>query len=409
MSNREFEIIVWGATGFTGQLVCAYLAERYGADLRWAMAGRNRDKLVTFRDELGSGAAEIPLLIADSHDRESLEALAGRTRVILTTVGPYSLYGSELVAACVAQGTGYCDLSGEVPWMRRMLDAHAAEAVASGARIVHCCGFDSIPSDMAVFKLNRIARERTGEPCRSIRYRLKAAKGGPSGGTVASMLNIVSEARRDKATARILKDPYALCPEDKRDGPRQPYVSTAAFDRELGAWTGPFVMGLINTRVVHKSNALSDYAYGTDFRYDEAVVTGAGIGGRLKAMSIAAGLASFAVGASFAPTRALMQKLFLPDPGEGPSPEQQAAGFFNIVMIGELADGSVLRMKVTGDRDPGYGSTSKMISEAALCLARDIAQETTAGGIWTPATAMGEALLTRLESNAGLTFELLED
>lgn len=409
MTNREFEIIVWGASGFTGRLVCAYLAKRYGQQLNWAMAGRNRDKLVTVRDALGADAAEVPLVIADSHDRDSLDELAGRTRVVLTTVGPYSLYGSELVGACAAQGTGYCDLSGEVPWMRRMLEQHAAAAEACGARIVHCCGFDSIPSDMGVFKMNEVARERTGEPCQAIRYRLKAAKGGPSGGTVASMLNIVSEARKDKETARILKDPYALCPPDHRGGPRQPYVSTAAYDSDLKAWTGPFVMGLVNTRVVHKSNALSSYAYGQDFRYDEAVVTGAGLGGRLKAMSIAAGLASFAVGASFAPTRALMQKLFLPDPGEGPSPEQQAAGFFNIVLIGDLADGSQLRMKVTGDRDPGYGSTSKMISEAALCLARDVPEETTGGGIWTPATAMGEALLARLEENAGLTFELLED
>ena len=405
MPERDFEIIVWGATGFTGRLVCEYLFTRYGVDdLAWAMAGRNREKLQNLRDQLGAVARSIPLLTADSLDRSSLNTLVSKTRVVLTTVGPYALYGSELVAACAINGTDYCDLSGEVPWMRRMLDTHNDEAVASGARIVHCCGFDSIPSDLGVLFLNKIAQARTRNPCRKIRYRLKAAKGGVSGGTVTSMINLLAEARRDQGAIRILKNPYALCPPDKRHGPRQPYVAKAAFDSDLSVWVGPFVMAAINTRVVHKSNALSNYAYGPDLQYDEAVITGRGLGGRLRAHGLAAGLEAFLFGAALSPTRTLMQRFFLPNPGDGPSSAVREAGFFDIVLTGELVDGSRLRGRVQGDSDPGYGSTSKMISEAAICLARDIAREQVSGGIWTPAIAMGEILLQRLTEHAGMRF-----
>lgn len=407
MQEREFDVIVWGATGFTGRLVCEYLLATYQPDqLRWAMAARSEDRLRMLGNELGAGDRSIPRFTADSHERASLDALVARTRVVLTTVGPYAKHGSELVAACAAAGTDYCDLSGEVPWMQEMLEANAGTAQRTGARIVHCCGFDSIPSDIGVMVLNEAARERTGEPCRAIRFRLKAAKGGASGGTVASMLNIVTEARSDKRIARILRDPYALCPPGMRDGPRQPYVSGAAWDPDLGAWTGPFVMALINTRVVHKSNALSDYAYGADFRYDEAVITGKGLAGRMKALGIAGGLGAFTVGAAFSPTRALMQK-FLPAPGEGPSEAEREAGFFNIVMLGETADGSIMKEKVTGEADPGYGSTAKMIGEAAACLAKDLDREDPPGGVWTPATAMGPKLRERLENRAGVRFEMV--
>jgi len=411
MSEREFDIVLMGATGFTGRLVAEHLLRRHGVggELNWALAGRSREKLEKVRIELGETAAGLPLIVADSHDRASLDALVARTRVVCTTVGPYALHGSDLVAACAESGTDYCDLSGEVPWMRKMLDAHAEAAASSGARIVHCCGFDSIPSDMGVWFLQQQAQERFGKPLSRVRMRVKAAKGGLSGGTYASMLNIVEEARRDREVARVLKNPYALCPPDVREGERQPYVSSASYDPVFDVWMAPFVMAAINTRVVLKANAVSDFAYGKDFRYDEAVMTGRGFSGRMKATTVSVGMGAFALGAALGPTRSLLKKLVLPKPGEGPSAEEREAGFFKIVIDGRNGDGEQsLRVAVSGDRDPGYGSTSKMLGETAACLAQDLSAEACAGGIWTPSTALGEKLLERLRRHAGMLFEVVE-
>ncbi|MGK7295616.1 MAG: saccharopine dehydrogenase family protein [Candidatus Wenzhouxiangella sp. M2_3B_020] len=404
---REFDVVLMGATGFTGRLVAEHLLARHGADgeLKWALAGRSSEKLAKIREELGGNAGSLPVLVADSHDRESLDALVKRTKVVCTTVGPYALHGSDLVAACAEHGTDYCDLSGEVPWMRQMLDRHAEAAERSGARIVHCCGFDSIPSDIGVWFVQQEATKRYGKPLERVRLRVKAAKGGLSGGTFASMLNIVEEARRDDETAKLLKNPYALCPADARVGPRQPHVGGPKHDDEIGSWSAPFIMAAINTRIVHRANALQDHAYGKDFRYDEAVLTGTGFGGRVKASMVSLGMGAFAVGAALGPTRTLLKKMVLPKPGEGPSAEQRKAGFFNIVIEGRTDDDETLRARVRGDRDPGYGSTSKMIGEAAVCLACDIGDDVT-GGFWTPATALDGKLLERLKAHAGVTFEI---
>lgn len=408
MPERDFDVIVMGATGFTGRLVAEHLLSRHGVDgeLCWALAGRSREKLETVRAGLGEGAVELPLIVADSHDRASLDAMVRRTRVVCTTVGPYALHGSDLVAACAEHGTDYCDLSGEVPWMRRMLDEHEAAARASGARIVHCCGFDSIPSDLGVWRLQQAARERHGRSAGRVRLRVKAAKGGLSGGTYASMLNIMAESRRDPDTARVLKNPYALCPPDVREGPRQPNVGGPKFDSAFGSWTAPFIMAAINTRVVHRANALQDHAYGNDFRYDEAVLAGRGFGGRMKATAISAGMGAFALGASFGPTRSLLKKLVLPAPGEGPSRKEREAGFFSILVHGEVDEGRSVRVKIRGDRDPGYGATSRMIGEAAFTLAHDVPVDSLPGGFWTPATAFGDKLIARLAEHAGVTFEV---
>jgi short subunit dehydrogenase-like uncharacterized protein len=411
MSEREYDIVLMGATGFTGRLVAEHLVRRHGVggQLKWALAGRSREKLEKIRIELGEPAAGLPLIVADSHDRDSLDEMVRRTRVVCTTVGPYALHGSDLVGACAANGTDYCDLSGEVPWMRRMLDEHAEAAESSGARIVHCCGFDSIPSDMGVWFLQKQAAERFGKPLERVRMRVKAAKGGLSGGTYASMLNIVAEARRDKEVARVLKNPYALCPSESRKGERQPYVSSAEFDRVFGVWTAPFVMAAINTRVVLKANALSGFAYGENFRYDEAVMTGRGFSGRMKATTVSLGMGAFALGAAFGPTRSLLEKMVLPKPGEGPTAEQRESGFFKIAIDGRNdGEDASLRVSVSGDRDPGYGSTSKMLGETALALARDLSADDCPGGMWTPSTALGDKLLARLQEHAGLTFEVVE-
>lgn len=406
-AERTYEIVVWGATGFVGELICEYLVRTHD-DVRWAMAGRSRKKLEALRDKLGAQARDIPILVADASSQDSLVEMVRTTRVVLSTVGPYAKYGSALVAACAKLGTDYCDLAGETQWIRRMIDAHQSEAESSGARIVPCSGFDSIPSDLGVFFLQNEARNRSGSPCKSIRMRVKAFKGTASGGTIASMLNLFEEASADKEVARILKDPYALNPEGERSGPRQPSGMSVGYDEESKAWAAPFVMAAINTRVVQRSNALSGYSYGKDFLYEEMMLTGDGPAGALKAAGTALGLGAFSVAATVEVLRGLMNRLFLPQPGEGPDEQNREAGFYDLRFFATMSTGESIQTRVTGDRDPGYGSTSKMISEVAICLAREVSPDEVSGGFWTPATAMGTRLIERLEKNAGLTFTVVE-
>lgn len=407
-SNREFDVIVYGATGFTGTLVAEYMLRQYGlnGDLKWCIAGRSASKLESVRASLGEQAADLGITVVDSSDRSALAALASRTRVVLTTVGPYALYGSDLVAACVEAGTDYCDLAGEVQWIRKMVDKHHQRASETGARIVHCCGFDSIPMDLGVYFLQQAAKEQHGDYCRSIALFVKATKGTASGGTIASMMNIIEEAKEDRSIARIMANPYALNPEGEREGPDERDQQKVLHDQVAASWTAPFVMAGVNTRVVRRSHALAGYPYGRDFRYRESVLTGTGIGGWLKGAMMTLGLGTLVVGISFSPTRKLLQKFVLPKPGEGPSRELQQTGFFNLMQIGELADGRVMRTRITGDQDPGYGSTSKMLAETAVCLAQDDLD--TSGGVLTPAFAMGDKLLARLRKNAGLTFDIVD-
>lgn len=405
MSTREFDIVVWGATGFTGRLVAEYLLKRYGpvGELRWALGGRNSAKLEAVRSELGAEA--IPLVVGDGDDEAFLSELAERTHVVCTTVGPYAKYGTKLVAACAGRGTHYCDLTGEVQWMSRVIEAHQKDAEASGARIVHTCGFDSIPSDLGVFFLQREMRARHGSVCGQVKYRSVAFEGGFSGGSVATMLNMLEEAGRDPSVRRILADPYALDPSGEPPGPDGPDRTTPFYDPDFGQWTGPFVMAGVNTRVVRRSNALLGYPYGRDFRYDEATLMGSGPAGWLKAAGLCAGLGTTMLAGAVGPLRRALTR-FLPAPGEGPSEEAREKGYFEIALFG--SDGThSLRARVTGDRDPGYGSTAKMLGESAVCLAKN--SLSAGGGFWTPASVMGEPLLTRLQANAGLTFTIEED
>ena len=407
-SSRDFDVIVYGATGFTGTLVAEYLLREYGVDrdLRWAIAGRSANKLEEVKRGLGSDATALEIIVADSSDKLALADLAGRARVILTTVGPYALYGEKLVGACVEAGTHYCDLAGETQFIRKMIDQHHERATETGARIVHCCGFDSIPMDIGVYFLQETAKEQHGAYCQQIALYVKATKGTASGGTLASMMNIVEEARKDRSIARILADPYALNPEGERTGPDGRDQQSVIHDADVGYWTAPFIMAGINTRVVRRSNALAGFPYGRDFRYREAVLTGKGFGGWLKATTMSFGLGMFLLGVSFAPTRAFLKKFILPKPGEGPDRDLQKNGFFNLMQVGKLPDGTVIRTRITGDQDPGYGSTSKMLAEAAVCLAKD--ELASAGGVLTPATAMGGPLLERLRRKAGLTFDIAD-
>ena len=405
-SSREFDVVVVGATGFTGALVAEYLCDRYGVDgsLRWAAAGRSQEKLAALRESLGPAASALPLIVADTLDAGSMRELARRTRVVLTTVGPYARYGSEVVAACAECGTHYCDLAGEVQWIRRMIDANDATARKNGARIVHCCGFDSIPMDIGAWFLQREARERCGAHCESIVLLVRAMKGGASGGTMASMMNLMREARADREVARVLARPYSLNPEGEQHGPDRGDQRGIHFDTDARSWTAPFIMASVNTRVVRRSHALLGYPWGSEFRYHEAIRTGRGPGGWFRAATITAGLGGLVGLASFGWSRNLLERFVLPKPGTGPDREARQNGFFKLEQTGRLADGRRIMGRITGDRDPGYGSTSKMLAESAVCLARDDLDS--GGGILTPAAAMAAPLIERLTENAGLTFEI---
>lgn len=408
-SERPYDIIVFGATSFVGQILTRYLFERHGADddLRWALAGRSEPKLAQLRALLGAGAEVLPLVVADASDAAAMSALCQQTAVVVSTVGPYALYGNELVAACVQTGTDYCDLTGEVQWMHRMIAQHEDAAKKSGARIVHCCGFDSIPSDLGVHFLQSASRKRHGAAAECVKLRIKAMRGGLSGGTVASMMNAVREVTADPAVRKVMGNPYALAKADVARPKRQPNVQLGEFDPQVKTWLAPFVMAAINTRVVHRSNMLSGFAYGEGFTYDEAMTTGPGLKGQFAANAVALGLGAFVGLAALRPSRTLLERFVVPKPGQGPTPEAQQKGFFDFRFYGTTASGDVTVAKVTGDRDPGYGSTGKMLGEAAVCLARDIDKKKVGGGFWTPATAMGDALIERLVAQAGLTFEVL--
>ena len=404
--DREFDVVVQGATGFTGVLVAEYLLRQYGVDrdLRWALSGRSEAKLRKVREELGAEASSLELIVADSFDEAALASLAARTRVVLTTVGPYALYGSDLVEACVNAGTHYCDLAGEVQWIRKMVNQHHERATETGAKIVNCCGFDSVPMDIGVWALQDAVHKKYGQYCESISMMVRATKGTASGGTLASMMNLIKESREDRSVARVLIHPYSLNPEGEREGPDNRDQQKVLFRDDAQSWTAPFVMAGVNTKVVRRSHALAGYPYSKEFRYDESVMTGRGFSGWLKGTVMTVGLGGIVFFASYAPTRKLLQRFFLAKPGEGPDEDMQKTGFFNLVQIGKLEDGTVVRGKVTGDQDPGYGSTSKMLSECAVCLAKD--ELPTGGGVLTPASAMASPLLVRLRANAGLTFEL---
>ena len=399
--SREFDIIIWGASGFTGRLVTLYLFEKYGTtgDLKWAMGGRDLTKLEKVRDEVAD--KNVPLVIADSNDKISLINMVNRTKVICTTVGPYAKYGSNLVEACIKSHIYYCDLAGEVQWMHKMINRHHEEAKINGSKIVHACGFDSIPSDMGVYFIQREAKAKRGIIAHKIKMRVAAISGGISGGTYASLSQVLEEARKDKEVYRILTNPYALNPFNEQFGKDKSDLKSVIFDKESQSWIGPFIMASINTKVVRRSNFLSSYAYGKSFRYDEATIFGKGFLGRIKGI-----LSAISIGLIISAKHGTLLKkgldLLFPIAGEGPTKKKMEQGFYNLRFYITLEDGSNAFAKVTGDMDPGYGSSSKMLAESAVCLAKDKLSNTS--GVLTPSVAMGDSLLKRLEKNAGLTF-----
>lgn len=378
---REFDVIVYGATGYTGKLVAEYLARAH-PDRKWAMAGRSLTKLEAARSEVGA-PADLPLIAADAQDPAALKAMCLRTRVVLTTVGPYQLYGEPLLAACVQSGTDYLDLCGEPAWMRAMIDRYEADAKASGARILFSGGFDSIPFDLGVWAVQQCAEARFGRPAPRVKGRVRRMQGTFSGGTFASAKATMAAAAQDPGILGLMADPFALTPGFS--GPPQPRGLLPEYDAAVGGWVAPFMMATINTKNVHRTNALLGHPYGTDFVYDEMMIA-QGLGDLGKAAAEAIARIN-----PFGGEKA---------PGDGPTREEREAGHYDILFIGEMPDGDRVEAVVTGDMDPGYGSTSKMISETALLLG----ETESAGGIWTPVALLGGALRDRLAERAGLTF-----
>ena len=387
MADTEFDIIVYGATGYTGRLVAEHFVREYGGKdggPKWAMAGRSMDKLEAVRDEIGAPGS-TPLVVADADDPASLEAMCNRTKVVLTTVGPYQLYGDALVAACVKTGTDYADLCGEPVWMRQKIDEHMEAAKASGARICFSSGFDSIPFDLGVLMAQKVAKERFGKPAPRIKGRVRGMAGGASGGTVASLTETMKAVARNPKLISILKSSFGLTPGF--EGPDQPSGLVPCYEEKLGKWAAPFVMAPINTKNVHRTNFLLGHPYGEDFRYDEMVLTSPGDAGKAAASALAD----------------MMKNPFgakPPKPGEGPTPEERENGFYDVLFIAEMPDGETLHYAVKGKYDPGYGSTSRMLGETGMALLDCKAE----GGVGTPGSFLGEALVERLREHAALTF-----
>ncbi|MDP5032753.1 MAG: saccharopine dehydrogenase NADP-binding domain-containing protein [Paraglaciecola sp.] len=386
--SKEFDLVVYGATGFTGRLVAEYLVKQYANDssLKWAMAGRSEQKLAQVRDEIGA-PSDIPLVVADAENKVSMEHMLDRTKVVLTTVGPYQLYGSDLVAMCASKGVDYVDLCGEPVWMREMIDAHGETAKSSGARIVFSCGFDSIPFDLGVFHLQELAKQQLGHTVSRVKGRVRKMRGTFSGGTAASLKATLAAAKQDPTKMQLLLNPFSLTPGFQ--GTEQPHGNKPYYDEDLGSWVTSFIMAAINTRNVHRSNHLLNYAYGEDFVYDEMLMTGPGEKGEAIANAVASDKS--------------MSGDKGPKPGEGPSKEEREAGFYDALFVGIDTNGQQIKVSVSGELDPGYGSTSRMIAESAICLVKDATD--TKGGIWTTAPAMGDKLIKRLVDNAGLSFK----
>src|SRR5215813_1890246 len=385
---KKFDIVVYGATGFTGQLVAEYLAAHYKNDksLKWAMAGRSLDKLKSVRDAVGA-PADTPLVVADANDAASLKAMVDDAKSIITTVGPYQLYGNELLSACVSSGTDYFDLCGEPVWMHQVIGKHEAAAQKSGARIMFSCGYDSVPFELGTFFVQKEAKRVFGAPAARVKGRVRDMRGTLSGGTAASAKATFDAVAKDLSLVQILNNHFALTPGF--EGPKQPKGNKPLYEEDLQSWTAPFMMAAINTRNVHRSNMLMGFPYGKDFVYDEMVLTGPGEKGEANAKKVMA--------ANSEKTGPNARK-----PGEGPSKEEQEKGFYALLYVAVAPDGRQVRASVKGDRDPGYGSTSKIISECAICLVRETPD--VPAGFWTPGAAMQDKLIKRLVDHAGLTF-----
>ena len=410
MENKKFDIVIFGATSFVGQIMTKYFAENIKdfSPLSWAIAGRSQKKLDTLRSSLGESFQNLPMIVCDAFDPIKLDELTKSSKVVASTVGPYALYGEELVKACSHNGTDYCDLCGEAYWIKDMIQKYNNDAIQSGARIVNCCGFDSIPSDLGVLVLQEYSKNKFNSYFPRIKLGVEKMKGGASGGTLASMIQAVIAAKSNPALRKEMANPYILCPEFNEDKIKQNRVTSVVLDDDFKMWSAPFIMEAINTRVVMRSHFINEKKYGVGFLYQEQMLMGKGVKGYIRATSLLMGLGIFALSVFITPTRKILQKFILPKPGQGPSLEAQRNGYFDINLIGISESTGKLCLKVTGDTDPGYGCTAKMLAHSALSLAFDAPQKNNDGGFLTPSSAMGADLVERLKKYAGMNFEIFE-
>tara|TARA_B100000035_G_scaffold308462_1_gene313173 strand:+ start:603 stop:1766 length:1164 start_codon:yes stop_codon:yes gene_type:complete len=386
MNNpANYDFVVYGASGFTGKLVVEYALNQYSnEDISWAIAGRNLEKLQNLKEKLKL-TNDVGIIQVDSEDQSSIDALVQQTKCVLTTVGPYQLYGDKVVRTCISSGTDYVDLCGEVGFMHKIISECSTEAKQTGARIVFSCGFDSIPFDLGVLFVQEEVMSKYNKYAPSVRGRVRDMNGEFSGGTAASMKATMAALQSDPELLNVLVNPHALC--EGFQGVQQDDDSKPVYDEELDTWVAPFFMAPINTKNIHRSNKLMNHIYGESFKYNEMWIQGPGEEGKAAAEFIST-----------------MNPLGdAPEPGEGPSRESRENGNYDVLFCADV-DGETIKASVNGDMDPGYGSTSKMITESAICLVKDC--QDLDGGIYTPASSMGTKLIKRLESNAGLTFKL---
>jgi short subunit dehydrogenase-like uncharacterized protein len=407
LANCKYDLILFGATSFVGVILSRYLVSQtnFKVNFKWALAGRSQHKLEQLQVKIGATFETLPFVIADSDDIESLRNLCSLTRLIVSTVGPYTLYGENLVAICAETGTDYCDITGEVQWIKRMIDQYQVLAQSSGARIVNSCGFDSIPSDVGNYFLQAKAQEKFQCYLPYVSMRVAKISGGVSGGTIASFISTIEEMKADPRLRREMANPRYLCPEYSPENNLQAKFKRKRFDNYFSSWIAPFIMENINSRIVMRSSCLGDINYGADFTYDEAILTGKGLLGLLKSLGISFTLSALLWCLYFRTTRGILNLFFLPAPGKGPSQDSQKRGSFKIQMLGRNHENQQLHVCIKGDSDPGYGSTAKMLGQCALCLL-ETPKTKVPGGFLTPSAAMGGMLISRLQRNAGLTFEV---
>ena len=414
MKNIEYDLIIMGATGFTGKLVVEYLIKNYGVEneeFTWAIAGRDKNKLETLRSSfkyIDSNSNKIPRLVVDSHNTNSLDKMTSISRLVISTVGPYLKFGEALVESCVKNGTHYCDLTGEVPFIRRSIDAFDIKAKKNNCRIVHSCGFDSVPSDIGVLLLQMDSLKRFDKPCDEVNLYVRSIRGGLSGGTIDSMISIFKYMGSNPGHRKLLKSPFSLNPrESLKNNTWQPILKSVKWDDDIQRWLCPFIMAGFNSRIVMRTNAITDYRYGIDFKYSEVSSYKKGLSGFLKAVVMFIGLVLIQISLKVRPLLWFLRKFFLPSPGEGPSKEIRDNGFFKLDIIGSMDNIKKIRFTVTGEGDPGYSATAKMITESALSILLDQDRIPKVSGVLTPAAGIGVVLAERL-NDKGFNFSINE-
>ena len=410
----KYDLVIIGASGFTGKLVVEYLLKEYGAvnkEFTWAIAGRNHEKLYALRkkfEKIDPLAKELNILISNNHDITSLDKITSVSRLIITTVGPYLKYGKLLVESCVRNGTHYCDLTGEVPFIRESIDSFDSVAKDNKCRIIHSCGFDSVPSDVGVFFLQKHSISKYKTPCDEIKLYVRATRGGLSGGTIDSMINISDYIKNRPKLAGLLGHPYALNPTlQSFKSSDKSSLRTIKWDEEMMLWTAPFIMSGINTRVVRRSNALLNFKYGNNFKYAEVSSFSKGMLGFIKSLYLLTGIGLVKMFLSFSFSLWVIRKFFLPSPGEGPSRNDREEGYFKLLLVGKINGEKKVSVTISGDRDPGYAGTAKMLAESALCILLEKKDIPKSYGVMTPACGFGDVIIGRLK-NKGIIFRIDE-